>query len=88
MLTEEVGRKSQLITALEQDKRSLIRQLFTQTASHGGSTDTIKSGTSFRQQNFVQPQNNLTTASHASVSQPLKSTSVNKTGQLDIKKLC
>jgi hypothetical protein len=74
MLTEEVGRKSQLITALEQDKRSLIRQLFTQTASHGGSTDTIKSGTSL--------------TSQSNIHQPTKSSSMNKTGHLDIKKLC
>ena len=89
MLTEEVGRKSQLITALEQDKRSLIRQLFTQTASHGGSTDTIKSGASFRQ-NFTQPQNNFTTTTTAAsqVPQPMKSSSLSKTGHLDIKKLC
>ena len=41
MLTDEVGRKSQLITALEEEKRALIRQLFQQSSNEGNSNTQI-----------------------------------------------
>jgi hypothetical protein len=51
MLTEEVGRKGQTITELEEEKRALIRQLFQQTsAATSGYSDTIKSSASLRNQ--------------------------------------
>jgi hypothetical protein len=84
MLTEEVGRKSQLITALEEEKRALIRQLFQQSSSMPGSTDTIKSNSSLKSSG--QPPQTYIPQSH--IPQPQKLGGVNKTFLVDVKKIC
>lgn len=46
MLTDEVSRQSTRVTALEQDKRSLIKQLFQQSSSTNANANSISSNAS------------------------------------------
>ena len=59
MLTDEVYRKGQTITELEEEKRALIRQLFQLSSVAGGGpgsgTDTIKSLASLKPSQFRAP---------------------------------
>jgi hypothetical protein len=59
MLTDEVYRKSQVITELEEEKRALIRQLFQQSSANTGGatsgTDTIKSSIILKPSQFRAP---------------------------------
>ena len=45
MLTNEVGRQSNRVTALEHDKRSLIKQLFQQSSTNSISSSTSNAST-------------------------------------------